>query len=216
MSDSFSVVISAAGLGSRLGMNMPKALVPVNGKTIISHQLSLLRDVSDIIIVVGFKARDIISHVRDLGVEVTFAFNHRYLETGTAASLQIGAAISNDTVITLDGDVLADKLTIERLIDYPRDCLGLGKVESAAPVYAQVDEGVVTRLSQKHADITRFEWSGLSKLKKSDVSGFNTHHVFESISNLLPIDAIEANSIEVDEPKDLDKAHSWAKQWLEG
>lgn len=196
-------------------MNMPKALVPVNGKTIISHQLSLLREASDIIIVVGFKAKEIISHVRELGVEATFAFNHRYLETGTAASLRIGAAIANDTVIALDGDVLADKLTIERLVDYPGECLGLGNVESTAPVYAQVVEGVVTRLSQKNADITRFEWTGLAKLKKTDILEFNTHHVFESISNLLPVDAIEANSIEVDEPQDLDKAHSWARQWLE-
>jgi choline kinase len=214
MSDSFSVVISAAGIGSRLGMNMPKVLVPVNGRTIISHQLSLLCDVPDIIVVVGFKARDVISHINEIGRKVSIAFNHRYLETGTAASLRIGAMIANKTVIALDGDVLIDRCSLRKLIEHPRDCLGLGQVESTAPVYAKVYSGVVTNLSQNHADRTNHEWTGLAKLKRSDILGFNTYHVFESISKLLPIDGIRSNSIEIDEPEDLDKAHAWARNYL--
>ena len=47
-------VISAAGMGSRLGLNMPKCLLQFSGTTIIQHQLELLKDIEDIRIIVGF------------------------------------------------------------------------------------------------------------------------------------------------------------------
>ena len=42
-------IVSAAGIGSRLGLNTPKCLVRVGGLRIIDYQLELLRDVEDVV-----------------------------------------------------------------------------------------------------------------------------------------------------------------------
>ena len=60
MSSVKSVVISCAGIGSRLGLGLTKALVQINGRSLISWQLELFKDVEDIRIVIGFQANDII------------------------------------------------------------------------------------------------------------------------------------------------------------
>ena len=53
MSSVKSVVISCAGIGSRLGLGLTKALVQINGRSLISWQLELFKDVEDIRIVIG-------------------------------------------------------------------------------------------------------------------------------------------------------------------
>ena len=52
-------IISAAGMGTRLGLNTPKCLLKFNGVSIIEHQLDLLRDVEDVRVVVGFMEEDL-------------------------------------------------------------------------------------------------------------------------------------------------------------
>ena len=39
-----TVIISCAGMGTRLGIGMPKALVNVDGKPLIIRQLEMLQD----------------------------------------------------------------------------------------------------------------------------------------------------------------------------
>lgn len=65
MSDAVTVV-SAAGLGTRLGLNKPKSLVEVAGKPVLQWQLEMLRDVEDVIVVAGFQAKAVVELVRDL------------------------------------------------------------------------------------------------------------------------------------------------------
>ncbi|UNM06417.1 MAG: NTP transferase domain-containing protein [Holosporaceae bacterium] len=50
-------VILAAGLGSRLGLDLPKCLVEVHGKKLIEYQLNLLSEIPNVYIVVGFKEK---------------------------------------------------------------------------------------------------------------------------------------------------------------
>ena len=50
-----TVIISCAGMGTRLGLNIPKCLVEINGKTLLEIQLQQLEDVEDVRIVVGYK-----------------------------------------------------------------------------------------------------------------------------------------------------------------
>ena len=77
MSSVKSVVISCAGIGSRLGLGLTKALVQINGRSLISWQLELFKDVEDIRIVIGFQANDIIEEVRKHRQDVIFIFNHQ-------------------------------------------------------------------------------------------------------------------------------------------
>ena len=61
MSSDFTVVIAAAGIGSRLGMNLPKSLVEINGRTVLERLLTeCLHDVADVRLVVGFRADEVV------------------------------------------------------------------------------------------------------------------------------------------------------------
>lgn len=76
-------VISAAGLGSRLELNMPKCLVEIGGRKVIDYQLDLLREIEDLRIVVGFMEEAVISHVREIRNDVLFVRNPDYRTTST-------------------------------------------------------------------------------------------------------------------------------------
>ena len=67
-----SVVITCAGIGSRLGLGTTKALIDINGKTLIQWQLELFKDVEDIRIVVGFEANRVIEEVRKYRPDAIF------------------------------------------------------------------------------------------------------------------------------------------------
>ena len=56
MQAALSVVISCAGIGSRLGLNSTKALINIHGKSLISWQLELFKNVQDVRVVVGFQS----------------------------------------------------------------------------------------------------------------------------------------------------------------
>ena len=85
-----TVIISCAGMGTRLGIGMPKALVNVDGKPLIIRQLEMLQDCSDVRIIVGFQADKVIETVKSFRKDVMFAFNYDYRTTGTAASFSKG------------------------------------------------------------------------------------------------------------------------------
>ena len=47
MSSAKSVIISCAGIGSRLGLATTKALINIDGKSLIRWQLELFKDIDD-------------------------------------------------------------------------------------------------------------------------------------------------------------------------
>ena len=63
MKNNVSIVISCAGMGTRLGLGCTKALVEIEGKTLIERQLEILKDYDDIRVVVGYQAEQVIDAV---------------------------------------------------------------------------------------------------------------------------------------------------------
>ncbi|MDG4128831.1 NTP transferase domain-containing protein [Pseudomonas aeruginosa] len=59
-------MISAAGIGSRLGLNKPKCLVEVGGKTLLAQHLERLAEIPNVWVVVGFQEELVIEQVRNL------------------------------------------------------------------------------------------------------------------------------------------------------
>jgi choline kinase len=116
-----SGLILAAGFGSRLGHDMPKALIPWGKATILDHQLDRLREagVKDVVIVVGFQKERMASHVKGRP-GIRLVDNHRYMDTNTAKSMLIGLqALPAGGVLTLNGDVVFDEGILPLLLDKP-------------------------------------------------------------------------------------------------
>ena len=146
MSSAKSVIISCAGIGSRLGLAQTKALLNIEGKSLIAWQLELFKDIEDIRIVVGFQAKAVIKEVLKYRKDAIFVYNHNYFETKTGASFYLGAKDANEYVIEYDGDLLVHPDDIKK-------CL----VEEEYIAYSEKtsDEAVLVR-TDEHGNVLSF------------------------------------------------------------
>ena len=209
MSPPQHAVITAAGLGSRLGMNVPKCLVPVAGKSIIDRQLELLRDVEDVRIVVGFQRAEVIAHVRRVRRDVIFVCNHGYANTTVLQSLFLGRQGIDGEFLALDGDVIPEASSFNKFLRCARDgepMTAICKAVSTDPVYATVDpigaDGRTTLRSLQREAGSRWEWPGISIMDPSMIQDRATF-VYQQVQRFLPMPAFELNCWEVDTPEDL-------------
>jgi choline kinase len=206
--DTLTVVISAAGMGTRLGMNVPKALVAVDGKPILVRQLEMLEDVDDIVVVAGYRSQLVIDLLREARPDARIALNHEFTTTGTAASVAKGAGLATGWVLSLDGDLLVREIDLRAVLEHPGACLGLTPARSKAPVWARVEQdGVVSDLSQEQA--TEWEWSGLVKLRHEAARELGRGHVFHGLLASLPLASRVIDCVEVDDLDDLEQAERW-------
>ncbi len=111
------VVILAAGLGTRLGRPIPKALTPLDdGRTILEQQLANIRSVltdAQVYVVVGFKHEMIM----EAHPELLYVYNEAYDRTNTSKSLMRALRATNDgPVLWLNGDVVFDPRALERVL----------------------------------------------------------------------------------------------------
>ena len=208
MQDALTVVISAAGMGTRLGMNVPKALVHVGGMPILTRQLQMLEDVDDVVVVAGFRSQLVIDLLREVRPDARVALNHEFTSTGTAASVAKGAALASGWVVSLDGDLLVREPDLRAVLDHPGACLGLTPARSKAPVWARTEEdGVVSDLSQEQA--SEWEWSGLAKVPHDVARGLGRGHVFHGLLASLPLASRVVDCVEIDDLDDLRHAERW-------
>lgn len=100
-------IILAAGVGSRVGRvgkNLHKALLPLDGQAIISHQLSLIPQHADIIIVTGYNKTQIEDFITlahpSLLPRITFVHEHNWMSVGAGPGSSLLAtrdAVAHDS-----------------------------------------------------------------------------------------------------------------------
>jgi choline kinase len=208
MQDSKSVVISAAGIGSRLGMNMSKSLLQINGKTLIEWQLTMLENFDDVIIVVGFQADTIIEKVSKIRSDILFVLNHNYLNTKTSGSLKLGAKFATKEFIALDGDTLVSRNDIELFAKNKAITLGISEKYSIDAVDVEITNNYISGLDYNLPN-SEYEWNGPSILCKDDVIEFDDGNVFGNLKKFLPVRYAVVNSVEIDYQDDINRASIW-------
>lgn len=215
MSTIESVVITAAGLGSRLGLNMPKCLVEIEGRPLIHHQLDATRDLPDVRVVVGFREREVVSAVREVRDDVLFVRNPNYLHTSNVESLRLGSVALSKKFITLDGDVL---------INYSNFSHFLTNAAESGPLVGVVkkstDEAVSVEIDEENNQILRFhlparpqdlfEWSGIAAIQA--IQSQSAGYVYTLLDRLLPVSYIELELYEIDTEEDLKRARETARR----
>ncbi|OPA75648.1 hypothetical protein BVG16_20135 [Paenibacillus selenitireducens] len=214
MSVSKTVVINCAGVGSRLGLGITKALIEIEGKPLIAWQLEMLEEVNDIRVVVGYQADQVIEQVLKIRKNVTFVFNHDFLTTGTAASLSLGARYAQGMVISLDGDLLVHPEDFHTFLRYPYESIGYCIPSTEDPVLVNVvqngSEEFISHFSREHGN---YEWSGLVQMDATKLS-MTSGHVYQLLEQYIPIKAIPVRCQEIDTPSDYDAAIVWVQNNL--
>ncbi|NCE71932.1 NTP transferase domain-containing protein [Odoribacter sp. Z80] len=201
------VIISCAGLGSRLGLNKPKCLVEIGGRALIDYQLDLLKDIPDIRIVVGFMEEELIEHVRSIHPNVTFIRNPDYRTTTNAYSLYLASAMLKEPFLIVDGDLLIDRQSFHdfvRHIDGSCSLIGITPSKTEEAVFVLLDdENRVTGFRRQPR--TDYEWSGIAYLKDITIHR-EGKYVFSEIEPHLPVKAEVIKCFEIDTPEDMDVA----------
>ena len=108
-------IILAAGSGLRLGQhtkNIPKALLDINGKSILERQISLLRQhgINEIFVVTGYQREQYIMK------NIEYIFNSRYVETEQLASMMVARTKIFDDVLVIFGDIVFDAQILQQIL----------------------------------------------------------------------------------------------------
>lgn len=208
-----SLVISAAGIGSRLGLSQTKALIPILGRPLILHQLSLFSDIEDVRVVIGYQAKALIETVLSTRKDIIFVFNHDYFHTNTGISLYLGARHANEKIIAWDGDLLVHPEDVEKCLASQDEYIGVSTKVTEQAVYVDIDqEGRVLSFSRLNGE---YEWSGPACLYKKHLS-HKPGHVYNQIEPLLPMPYIKIRACDIDTYEDYKNAIKFVKSWQSG
>lgn len=101
-------IILAGGRGTRLpesAKDIPKALVEVNSKSVIDHQLELLErhGVKEVVFALGFRNEQLISHING-----KYEYVVESVPLGTGGAIKFASQKLNEPFLALNGDILSD------------------------------------------------------------------------------------------------------------
>lgn len=205
-----SVVISCAGIGSRLGLGLTKALVQINGGSLISWQLKLFRNVEDLRLVIGFQGSEIIEEVRKYRDDVIFCYNQRYFETKTGASFFLGARHGNNYSMEWDGDLLVHPEDVKMLLETDGEFICYSDKSSDEAVWVQTDEeGKVHAFSRERGD---YEWTGPACISKANLT-YSSQNVFNMFEPFLPMKGIKVRAYDIDTYNDYLRVSEITRDW---
>ena len=126
-------IILAAGMGKRLKeltQNNTKCMVKVNGVSLIDRMLHQIekKNVSRIVIVVGYEGQKLIDYISTLGIKtpIEYVNNPIYDKTNNIYSLALAKEwLCKEDTLLFESDLIFEDSVIDALLDDPRDTLAL-------------------------------------------------------------------------------------------
>lgn len=208
-------VIAAAGMGTRIGLGMPKCMIEINGQTILTRLINSLRPHTPVIhVVVGYREEMVIEYCARYHRDVVLVRNEDYRTTNTAYSFSKGAAHIAGKVIYLDGDLLISPKSLDNFLHAAktRDALvGLtdAKSENAVFVHGQEFSGTIHISGFSRTQPSRLEWANVVS-GPSDLMYDAAGYVFERLIERLPLEGYMLELAEIDTTNDLEAARHFA------
>jgi len=226
-----SIVIFAAGRGSRLGASVPKFIVEVESRPIFLHQLRALNGVpGEIYIVCGYRAALLMQlMLADLAPDeparsrLTFIYNDQFTEPQSGSISRVMAAIPRSRpALFIDGDMLFSGKTAESLVSQQETTVALRAAPTADAVMATLDEdGRLQRFargqdgSSEWANLAIYQPRHLPLIAEVANSGSCRHH-FELLNELVirgvSVHTHIAEFAEVDDVDDLRSAGQFVRE----
>ena len=207
-----TIIISSAGMGTRLKRGLSKALLDIDGKPLIVRQLELLDGYSDIRVVVGYQADMVMKAVNGYRKDILFAYNPDYQTTGTAGSFLQAAGSGREYCVALDGDLLVHPADMERFLHTEGECVGVCMPVTDEPVLITPEyhdcQPYVKSFSRESGSL---EWTGLAKIRRDHLPD-DAWHVYHMLEPLLPMPLLEIRTQEIDTEQDYQRALNWFRQ----
>ena len=195
-------VIACAGYGSRLGLNIPKCMIKVNERTLLSYLLELTRDIEDVRVIVGFEEDLVIEEVRRYNPNAVIVRNPNYRTTSIAYSYHLATKDLCEPFLILDGDLAIHKqdfLDFLASINPSESLIAVSKAQSEDTVFAKIENSNVTGISS--SNISPYEWTSLAYLSGIKIEP-TMRYAYNAITAALPIRAKEIRCFDVDTSED--------------
>jgi choline kinase len=174
-------LILAAGVGSRLReetIDKPKALVDLNGRSLLFRQLDRLAAAGipseDVVVVGGYRIDQLKDAICSHGFACKVVFNEQYEPWGNFYSVLVAEReLRGHAFLQLDGDVVLDDKILPGLITAPGDALLVtdpnAVLDDDAMKVQLADDGTVYGLDKVKVDLSRCvgEYIGVTKLSAS-------------------------------------------------
>lgn len=157
-------VILAAGMGRRLKeltKDNTKCMVRVNGQTLIERLLRMLdrKKLSRIVIVVGYKGRELMAYIEELQIETEIVFinNPIYDKTNNIYSLSLADNyLTAEDTLLFESDLIFEEEIVDRLLADERETLAVvDKFESwmdGTCMLLDEDDNITDFISGKRVD----------------------------------------------------------------
>jgi choline kinase len=182
-------------------------MVEVLGKPFIYWQFSIIPQNVEVIVVVGFKGRELADLVKLSKPNATIVINHNYQEMNTAGSFKLGSKFGGERLVSLDGDLLTSRTTLEEFLNSKDDLLGVSLVNSTTPVFSKIVSNQIVNFSYEIE--SNYEWTGLANLSRESSQNLGTGHMFQGIEKFLPLNFREIDCMEIDEVADIKRMEKW-------
>ncbi len=173
-------MILAAGRGVRLGAlttNRPKCLLPLGSETVLERQLRLLSEVGvdDVVVVVGYRAPDIVASVHRRVGTATVP-NPRYPGNGSISSLAAAIDCLSGDVLILNSDLVYERQMLQGLVSSDSDvALVVSRTRVGSPDVQLRLEGRRLEDIGRHipARTSHASFCGASLIRESQVARFS-------------------------------------------
>jgi choline kinase len=194
-------IISAAGRGTRIGIDTPKCLLELNGDTIIGHQLRALKNIEIVMVIVGFQETLVMNHVRQHRTDVIFVRNALYAETSNVHSIGLAASYLKVPFLIIDGDCYFDSLEFEDFLSEIREgetkiVINPSRTDDA--VFVDINERSCKVDAFSRSNASRYEWSGIGYVAGIHFPLHSSNFVYEILNEFLPLDFKVMNVLEID------------------
>jgi len=210
------VVISAAGIGSRLGLNKPKCLVEVAGRTLLDYHIQRLAWAETVWLVVGFHEEEVIEQAMQLRPDLIVVRNPDYARTNTLQSIYRVSRHLNERFLVVDADTVIEEASFQaflRAAEKHPELVGVSGYTTSDGVRALLgaNQACVTGFSRDSQH--PFEWTGIAVITPRMVVD-QPIYVYQALEPYLPLPAFELKAFDIDTTSDLDMArHVIANQW---
>lgn len=150
-----TAVILAAGRGTRLGLDVPKGLLTLEGQQLVPRSIAILRScgIRRIIVVTGFAAS---RYEQAIGAEpdVVLVHNHRF-SAGSLSSLLVASPLIDDEFLLLESDLIYESRSLSSLLDHPAHNLVLAtsSPEAGDEVWLQTRGDLLTAVSKDRTSL---------------------------------------------------------------
>lgn len=145
-------IILAAGSGTRMKIDIPKALLKIDGETLIERQLRQLREagIQRVVIVTGFKA-DMIKDTLKGFKNIVFRYNYDYEASDNLFSFYFAARILDEDCLMLHCDLIFEVDLLKEIISVPGDIIMPidAQAMDEESMKIRIEAGKVTKISKQ-------------------------------------------------------------------